>query len=122
LDPDYWSSIEDLVDPDMFLPSKDKLAIFGYLMMQCSLKAVMRQFKGRAEDTATIKLTQLHVMDTWTPEDPTKLSRLDKIKALSSLMFFQGETRWAAQEQTLCRYIDHHNENTFQRRKQHLQQ
>ena len=35
------------------------------------------------------ELTQLHVMDTWVPEDPTILSRAEKVKALSSLMFLK---------------------------------
>ena len=34
-------------------------------------------------------LTQLHVMDTWVPEDPTTLSTAEKVKALSSLMFLK---------------------------------
>ena len=76
-------------DPDMKANSEDELAIFGYLMTQYSLKAGMRKFADRAEEAATAELTQLHVMDTWMPEDPTKLSRVDKIRALSSLMFFK---------------------------------
>ena len=34
-------------------------------------------------------LTQLHVMDTWVPEDPTMLSRAEKVNSLSSLMFLK---------------------------------
>ena len=36
-----------------------------------------------------VNLTQLHVMDTWVPEDPTMLSRAEKVKALSYLMFMK---------------------------------
>ena len=88
-DPDYKIDIEHSVDPIMLAKSEDEIAIFGYLMTQYSLKAGMRKFKGRAKEAAKIELTQLHIMDTWTPEDPTKLSRLDKVKALASLMFFK---------------------------------
>ena len=35
------------------------------------------------------ELTQLHVMDTWVPEYLTMLSRAEKVKALSSLMFLK---------------------------------
>ena len=38
------------------------------------------------------ELTQLHVMDTWVPKDPTMLSRADKVKALSSLMFLKEKS------------------------------
>ena len=34
-------------------------------------------------------LTQLHGMDTWVPEDPTMVSRSEKVKVLSSLMFLK---------------------------------
>ena len=37
------------------------------------------------------ELTQLHVMVTWVPEDPTMLSRAEKVKALSSLMFLKDK-------------------------------
>ena len=43
--------------------------------------------KGIAD--AKGKLTQLHVMETWVPEDPTMLSRAEIVKALSSLMFLK---------------------------------
>ena len=35
------------------------------------------------------KLTQIHVIDTWVPEDPAMLSRAEKVKAISSLMFLK---------------------------------
>ena len=62
----------------MIAQSKDEIAIFGYLMIQYSLKAGMCEFGARAEDAAITELTQLHVVDTWRPKDPTKLSRDEK--------------------------------------------
>ncbi len=35
------------------------------------------------------KMTQLHIMDTWTAMDPAKLTREDRMKALSSLLFLK---------------------------------
>jgi hypothetical protein len=35
------------------------------------------------------ELTQLHVMDTWTVMDPTKLTREERMQALSSLLFLK---------------------------------
>ena len=49
----------------------------------------MRKFEARAEDAEITELTQLHVMETWIPKDPTKLSRVEKVIALLSLVFFK---------------------------------
>jgi hypothetical protein len=32
---------------------------------------------------------QLHIMDTWTAMDPAKLTREDRMKVLSSLLFLK---------------------------------
>ena len=37
------------------------------------------------------ELTKLHVMDNWVPKDTTILSRAEKVKALSSLMFLKDK-------------------------------
>ena len=49
----------------------------------------MKHFGEKGIAAAKGDLTQLHVMDTWVPEDPTVLSRAYKVKALSSLMFLK---------------------------------
>ena len=49
----------------------------------------MPKFRARAEDAVMTELTQLHVMDTWRPEDHTELSGTEKVSALSSLVFFK---------------------------------
>ena len=69
---------EHSVNAEMIAQSEDKIAIFGYLMTQYYLKAGMRKFGSRAEDATITELTQLHVMDAWVPEDPMKLSRVEK--------------------------------------------
>ena len=38
---------------------------------------------------AITELTQLHVMETWHPKCPTKLSRVEKVSTLLSLVFFK---------------------------------
>ena len=43
-------------------------------------------------------LTQLHVMDTWVPKDPAMLSRTEKVKALSSLMFLKEKNSGKVEE------------------------
>ncbi len=44
---------------------------------------------GSGQSAAIDELTQLHVTDTWTAMDTTTLSREDKMKALSSLLFLK---------------------------------
>jgi hypothetical protein len=39
--------------------------------------------------TARDELTQLHIMDTWKAMDPSKISREEQMKALSSLLFLK---------------------------------
>ena len=60
-----------------------------YLLTQYNLKAGLRHFGEKGIAAAKGNLTQLHVMETWVPGDPTMLSRSEKIKALSSLMFLK---------------------------------
>jgi len=58
-------------------------------MTQYNLKPGLRQFGAKGATVAVNKLTQLHIMDTWTALDPSKLSREETMKALSSLMFLK---------------------------------
>jgi len=58
-------------------------------MTQYNLKPGLRKFGAKGATAAVNELTQLHIMDTWTALDPSKLSREEKMKALSSLMFLK---------------------------------
>jgi hypothetical protein len=81
--------IPNQIDSELRTTSKDEMAAWGYLTTRYKLKPGLRKF-GECETTAAIsELTQLHVMDTWTVMDPTKLTRDDKSKALSSLLFLK---------------------------------
>jgi hypothetical protein len=51
------------------------------------LKPGLRKFGEKGAMAAMDELTQLHVMDTWTAMDPSKLSREDRMGALSLLLF-----------------------------------
>ncbi len=68
---------------------EDKIKVWGYLMTQYNLKPGLQKFGQRGADAAVKELTQLHVMDTWTAMDPTKLTREERIWALSSLLFLK---------------------------------
>jgi hypothetical protein len=82
-------NITHQVNPELCATSKDEIAVWGYLMTQYNLKPVLRKF-GECRATAAIsELTQLHVMDTWTVMDPTKLMRDNKTTGLLSLLFLK---------------------------------
>ena len=65
------------------------MAVIKYILTQYNLKAGLKQLGEKGISAAKGELTQIHVMDTWVPKDPTMLSRYDKLKALSSLMFLK---------------------------------
>ena len=65
------------------------MAVFAYIMTQYSLKQGLKKFGADRVSAAQKELTQLHVMDTWTPKDPTKLTRIERVRALSLLMFLK---------------------------------
>ena len=65
------------------------MAVTKYLLTQYNLKADLKHFGEKGIAVTKGELTQLHVMDTWVPEDPTMLSRSEKVKDLSSLMFLK---------------------------------
>jgi hypothetical protein len=53
------------------------------------LKPGLRKFGTRGEKAALKEMTQLHIMDTWTPMDAGKLSRGQRMRALSLLLFLK---------------------------------
>ncbi len=79
------------IDPDLMTTSKDELKVWGYIMMQYNLKPGLCKFGVRGEAAAITKMTQLHIMDMWMAMDPSKLSREDRMKALSLLLFLKAK-------------------------------
>jgi hypothetical protein len=66
-----------------------ELMAWAYLMTQYNLKPGLRKFRAQGETAVINKMMQLHVMDTWTAMDPAKLTREERMKALSSLLFLK---------------------------------
>jgi hypothetical protein len=58
-------------------------------MTQYNLKPGLRKFGTRGATAALDELMQLHMMDTWTAMDLSKLMQEDRIKALSLLLFLK---------------------------------
>ena len=52
-------------------------------------KARSEKFGDKGTKAAMDKITQLHIMDTWTAMDPSKITRKDHMQALSLLLFLK---------------------------------
>ncbi len=80
---------EHVTDKDLVTQSEDKFKVWAYVMTQYNLNPSLHKF-GKIGVTATVnELTQLHIIDTWTAMDPSKISQEERMKALSSLLFLK---------------------------------
>ena len=77
------------IDTALTTTSEDELKVWGYVMTQYNLKLGPRKFGQRGQTAAVKELTQLHIMDTWTPLQAEKLSQEQRMQALSSLLFLK---------------------------------
>ena len=77
------------IDPKLCTTSQEKMMIWAYIMTQYNLKPGLWKFGARGATAVVKELTQLHIMDTWTPLEVSKLSREQRMRALSSLMFLK---------------------------------
>ena len=80
---------EHVGDVELTTKSEDKMAVWGYIMTQYNLKPGLRKFGQRGAKAAVSELTQLHIMDTWAVMDPGQLTKEDRAKAQSSLLFLK---------------------------------
>ena len=71
----------------MCTTSEEELGIMAYLLTQYNLKPGLRKFGTQGEKAALKEMTQLHIMDTWTLMDAGKLSREQRMRVLSLLLF-----------------------------------
>jgi hypothetical protein len=65
------------INPELTTQSKDEMKVWVYLMTHYNLKPGLRMFGARGSTATMDELTQLHVMDTWTAMDPSKLTQKD---------------------------------------------
>jgi hypothetical protein len=63
------------INRDLCTSSEDEMRIWAYLMVQYNLKLGLRKFGSRGEEAAVKELSQLPIMDMWTPMEASKLSR-----------------------------------------------
>ena len=72
---------------------EDESEMFGMIMMQVSLKQGYKLFgEERASEGALKEVKQLHDLNVFFPRDPKSLSREERIKALSSLLFLKEKS------------------------------
>ena len=76
-------------DKIMTTTSKEELHVWAYIMTQYNLKPWLCKFGQQGQTAAVKELTQLHLMDTWKPIHAKKLTREEKRKPLSSLLFLK---------------------------------
>jgi hypothetical protein len=77
------------IDPELCTMSEEEMVVWAYLMMQYNLKPGLRKFGARGVTAAVKELTQLHIMNTWTPLEVAKLSQEKQMCMLSSLLFLK---------------------------------
>ncbi len=65
---------EHVIDKDLVTQLEDKFKVWAYVMTQYNLKPSLHKFGKRGVTAVVNELTQLHIMDTWTAMDPSKIS------------------------------------------------
>jgi hypothetical protein len=63
----FVDDVTHRVDRVMFTTSEEELGVMAYILMQYNLKPGLSKFGTRGEKAALKEMTQLHIMDTWTP-------------------------------------------------------
>ena len=85
----FVDDVKHRVDQAMCTTSEAELGVMAYILTQYNLKPGLRKFGTRGEKAALKEMMQLHIMDTWTPMEAGKLSREQRMRALSSLLFLK---------------------------------
>ena len=60
---------EHVIDKDLVMQLEEEFKVWAYVMTQYNLSKLGK----RGITSAVDKLTQLHIMDTWTAMDPSKI-------------------------------------------------
>ena len=84
LDDDYAN-----IDRDPISLEEGEETVLHYIMMQLSLKQGVKKWGERVEAGPMKEMTQLHGLEAFFPRDPKTLTREQRIKALSSLIFLK---------------------------------
>jgi hypothetical protein len=85
----FVDNVTHQVDKVMCTTSDKELGVMAYLLTQYNLKPGLWKFGTRGEKAALKEMTQLHIMDTWTPMEAEKLSSEQRMRALLLLLFLK---------------------------------
>lgn len=75
-------------------------AILGCIMMQLSLKAGLRKWGKRGEESAMKEMTQMHDLQAFFPRDPTTMTKEQRRNALASLIFLKEKSNGEIKSRT----------------------
>jgi hypothetical protein len=82
----------EFVEDDPIELYEGKEAIFGSIMMQLSLKAGLKKWGKRGEESAMKEMTQLHDLQAISSRDPSTMTQEQHKGALSSLIFLKEKS------------------------------
>lgn len=77
----------EIEDPITLLPGE--AAIFGCIMLQLSLKQGLKRWGKKGADSALKEMTQMHDMNAFFTRDVKTLTREQRVRALSSIIFLK---------------------------------
>ncbi len=83
------AKLDEKLPEQPILLHDDEHEAFAIIMTQLSLKQGLKVFGERGEAAALKEVTQLHDMSAFFPRDPKSLTREERVKALSSLIFLK---------------------------------
>ena len=95
-----FTMLSALNPEETLIAQEDELGYLGVVMLQMSLKEGLKILGEKGEKSALKEMTQLHDMDTFTPRDPRTLTREERVKALSSLIFLKEKSNGDVKSRT----------------------
>ena len=81
------AKIQDRLPEEPILLREDEHEVFVIIMTQLSLEQGLKGFGDKGKKAALKEITQLHDMSAFFPRDPKSLTREERVKALSTLIF-----------------------------------
>jgi hypothetical protein len=84
-----YTMLSALAPHETVIVREDELGYLGVIMLQMSLKEGLKFWGEKGQKSAIKEMTQLHNMDTFIPCDPKGLTKEERRKALSSLIFLK---------------------------------
>ena len=112
------SGLDEKLPTDPILLHDNETEVFAAIMTQVSLRKGIRLWGDKGREAAMKEMTQLHDMSAFFPRDPKSLTREERIKALSSLIFLKQKRTG----QVKGRLTGPTNASTSRKKKQHHQQ